>query len=728
MSESSLYVLFQARQAFDCFIFVMYRIQSVDGVLAALQVCVNIVHDDLELATAIFHALSRIGKGNTEKMTLFGEKGACERVVTLLHFYINSYFDADGGSDDEKEKFYLSSQNCLMAGVQAVENLSAGCKKNRHRLARAGTCFYLVNILRCHCRGGSCAPLLETTLNAIWQLSFNNKLSRKCFRDSGCENVLWTISANDNYSQPIRHRALSVLRWLKTQLVDDIAEIIDPRTLSGALLLSVSDISMTSVSGNSADSIKIATESFHALENVLISGDTSRVVQDAIESLFLPATIVMVTRRILRFYKRIFHENKEGLYRFLLAVCTTVSCLLSKQYRQERRNIRTEDDENSEIILNKIASLLPSPAVKRTECDNVQSYSYWEHKDAIMLASPLEKRISVLENKLISVCARQIKQAGGCKLFARALALFVSDDEKKQPGASVKNSKRSMSVSSDPLSFFNSAADTFTKGFLSGLQEVQSGLNMFSDKGNSIVNPADVPFPDSLAGKCIEALCDCIRLLTNASMFTRLHVIEEKIWNVCNDLLLTEFASKIENLYLHSLCKIGEDFRCAKLTMKECDAMTNFQAVVLIFNLKVLHQENILLASSSQQVLKSGIAVMCEALECVSSAVSSYGSTADSFLREMDAFRLLFDIASNKFLSHDELAEGWLSMCTNIALARIESKDLLGEFGACEICMTVLRLHSLRPKIVQCRYSVICDITCFSSCNFYENLVCMYYY
>lgn len=151
--------------------------------LAALEICVNIVNDDIVLTTAVLNAVSRVGKGHVNKMVQLGEGGACEFVVQLLHFFIESYFERKDADPNEQEKFYHCVQTCLVAAVIAIEGLSAGCKRNRHRLARAGTCFYLVEILRRHCREGHSIPLLEATLNTIWQLSFNNKLSKKCFRD-----------------------------------------------------------------------------------------------------------------------------------------------------------------------------------------------------------------------------------------------------------------------------------------------------------------------------------------------------------------------------------------------------------------------------------------------------------------------------------------------------------------------------------------------------------------
>jgi hypothetical protein len=682
------------------------RTVQVDGVLAGLEICVSIVNDDVELATAVLNALSRVGKGQVEQMVQLGEGGACESVVKLLHFFSDCYFEREDADPVAQERFHSSVQTCLVAAVAAMEGLSAGCKKNRHRLARAGGCFYLVDILRRHCGGGRSIPLLEATLNTIWQLSFSNKLSKKCFRDCGCENELWLISESNYYSHPIRHRASSVLRWLKAQLVEDITEIFDPRTLSGALLLAVSDVSMTSVKGSTADTVKIATESFLALENVLICGDTSSVVQDAIENLFLPAVLILVARRILRFYKKIFHENKDGLYKFIRSICSTVCCFLSKTYRLDRRDTRAEDDDASEKILNKIASILPSPAIKRTESDDVQAYSYYEHTDAIILASPLEKRIMTLENKLIEISGQQMKQAGACKLFVKALALFVREEKTRVADPAKKNvkTKRSSSASSDPLSFFNSAANTFTKGLLSGLQEVQSGLSIFSDKEGSVDLPSSIPFPDGLDGECVESVCECIRLLCEVSILTRLHVFEENICSVCDSLLSSEYASRAEELYLYILIKVKEDFECAKLLVESSvHSVSASQAVVLIFALKVLARGEALLSARSRRLQVAVAALLSASLDAIASIVSRYGLLGDRLLREVDGYALVFSVATHKFLSNHRLAESWLNMCTNIALARIESKEILGCHGACDICMTVLRVHSLRPNIVQCR-------------------------
>ena len=520
---------------------------------------------------------------------------------------------------------------------------------------------------------------------------------------SGCENELWALSVSDYYSHPIRHRASSVLRWLKTQLVEDITEILDPRTLSGALLLSVSDISMNSVKGSTADAITIASESFLALENALICSPCSSVVQDAIENLFLPATLVIVSRRILSHYKKIFHEDKEGLYKFIRCVCSTTCCFLSKKYRLERRDLRAEDDDNSEKLFNKIASLLPSPAIRRTESDDEKSYSYCELNDSIILASPLEKQIMLLENNMMANAGQQMKQAGACKLFVKALALFVREKDTVSVAPSRKNSRRKASKSTDPVSFFNSAAETFTKGLISGLQE---GAKIFSDKDDPLGLAANIPFPDGLDGECVETLCDCIRLLCEVSLLTRLHIVEENICNVCNSLLLSEYASRVEDLYSYILTKAKEDFQCAKLSVTSADVISDSQAVVLIYGLKVLNQANVLMASPSKRIQEDTVALLGAALDALSFIVSSCGFLGDRLLSEMDGYRVVFGAATHKLLSSHRLAESWLNMCTNIALARIESKEILGSHGACDICMTVLRIHSLRPNIVQCRYII----------------------
>jgi hypothetical protein len=255
------------------------------------------------------------------------------------------------------------------------------------------------------------------------------------------------------------------------------------------------------------------------------------------------------------------------------------------------------------------------------------------------------------------------------------------------------------------MSFFNSAAETFTKGLLSGLQEVQSGLNMFSDeKGDSADLPSSIPFPDGPDGECVDTLCDCIRLLSDVSIFTRLHVLEEDICGICNSLLSSEYASRIEDLYLYFLMKVKEDFQCAaKLSVKGIDCISDSQAVVLIFALKVLTFADTMSASLSKKVQISAVALLGASLDAVTFTVSSCGLVGDRLLREVDGYRVVFLVATHKFLSSYRLAESWLNMCTNIALARIESKETLGSRGACDICMTVLRVHSLRPNIVQCR-------------------------
>jgi len=693
----------------------LVTIDKVDEVLAALDVCVNIVNDDIMLAIASLNALLRIAKGQVETIELLGEGGACECVVRLFHFYAGSnscYICHIIEEEDEEEEPSLlrrcceSQQSCLVAAVTAIECLSAGCKKNRQRLARAGACFYLVEILRHNCEDERNTLLLEATLNAVWQLSFHNKLSKKCFRDCGCENELWLLSQSNQHSHLVRHRASSVLKWLKTQLVDDVEEIFDPRTLCGALLLAVSDISMTTVKGSAADAVKIVNECSNSLENVLICGDTSSVIQDAIENYFLPATVIIVSRRILRFYKKIFHENKGGLYEFISNVTSAVCCFLSKEYRQERRESRSELDADVERYLNKIAALLPSPAIKRADSDDLQTYSYCEHSDAIILASPLEKRIISLEYDLIAKSSRQMRRAGACKLIVKSLALFVREEQFVAITSSKRiPRKRPAAASSDPLSFFNAAADTFTKGFISGLHEVQSGLNFFSENSESkSVSPSSIPYPDGPDGDCVEALCNCIRILCDISLLNRLQIFEEEICSICNALRSSEYASRVEDLYYFIGRKITQDFEFSKAKLKEVASMTDTQAVVLVFSLKILSQGKTLLTPFSKRVDSVIIGLLNASLDFITLIVSTYGSNADKLLKRIKGYEQVFAVATHKFLSNYRLAESWLKMCTDIALARIESKELLGHLGACDICMTVLRIHSLRPNIVQCRY------------------------
>lgn len=689
--------------------FVICRIDKVDEVLAALDICVNIMNDDILLATASMNALLRIAKGKVETIELLGEGGACECVVKLFHFYSDSNICCSYHNLEEESPLSLwscceSQQSCLVAAVTAIECLSAGCKKNRQRLARAGACFYLVEILRHNCGDERNSPLLEATLNAVWQLSFHNKLSKKCFRDCGCENELWLLSESIQHSHLIRHRAASVLKWLKTQLVEDIEEIFDPRTLCGALLLSVSDISMTTVKGSAADAVKIINECSNSLENVLICGDTSSVIQDAIENYFLPATVIIVSRRILRFYKKIFHENKGGLYEFISNISSTVCCFLSKEYRQERRVSRSELDGDDEKYLNKIAALLPSPAVKRADSDDLQTYSYCEHSDAIILASPLEKRIISLEYELINKSSQQMRRAGACKLVVKSLALFVREEQFVAITSSKKKPKKlPASASSDPLSFFNAAADSFTKGLVSGLHEMQSGLNFFSDSESHGVSPSSIPYPDGPDGDCVEALCNCIRIMCDASLLNRLQIFEEGVCGVCNALLSSEYASRIEDLYYFIGKKITEDFEYYKAKLKEVVLINDTQAVVLVFALKVLSQGNVLLTPTSKKVDAVISCLLSASLDFIALIVSTYGTNADKLMKKIKGYDQIFAAATHKFLSNCKLAESWLKMCTDIALARIESKEIFGDMGACAICMTALRIHSLRPIIVQSR-------------------------
>jgi hypothetical protein len=435
-------------------------------------------------------------------------------------------------------------------------------------------------------------------------------------------------------------------------------------------------------------------------------------VQDAVENVFLPATLVLVAKRILRFYKKIFHENKEGMYKFLREMSIAVCCFLSTDYRRERRSARVEDGGvEADKALRRVTALLPAPAVERVPGDDVQAYTYCEFSDAIILASPWETRVQCLERGLRAVSGRQMKRAGVCKLLVKALALFVSEEDRAAVARRSSKKRRPSTSSSDPLSFFNAAADTFTKGLLSGLQE--TGLGLFGDKpatAGGMQDASSVPFPDRPDGDCVESLCEGIRLVCEVSVLCRLHVFEERICGVCNSLLAGSYASRAEILYLYILHAIRVDLQCMKglpvpveQAAGQPPSISDTRALRLHLSLKVLDQGDALLKSSSKRVEAAAIDLLSAALACIAHTVARYGAPGDQLLREMDGYRVVFAATTHKFTSSFRLAEAWLGMCTNVALASVEAKETLGGHGACDVCMTALRVHSLRPKIVQCR-------------------------
>jgi hypothetical protein len=368
-----------------------------------------------------------------------------------------------------------------------------------------------------------------------------------------------------------------------------------------------------------------------------------------------------------------------------------------------------EENEELEEYFVKIESLLPPAAVEVIDADHESNlYAYDMNSDAIVLtATSFEKEISALEYKLTRTAVRQMKEACVCKLLVKTLLLFVKEDVQVSVPKKSTKAAASFSVPTNPLDLLNSAADTFTRGLISGFQEVQAGLNIFGDSNNRN-DPTDdvsmVPFPTSSDGECVTKICDCIRLLNKMSLFTRLHHFEEGLCDVCNRLLSGVYASKIEVLYLSFLNRVKKDFQKMKSSITNVDEISDYQAVILIFALKMLTiGGDKLLSSRSKKVTSSVIEVFCASLDVIAATVSGFGILGDRLLQEYDGYKLIFACASNKFLSSYRLAESWLNMCTNIALARIESKEILGHYGACDVCMNILRMHSLRPIIVQCR-------------------------
>lgn len=109
------------------------------------------------------------------------------------------------------EKFLLSS-------LKAIEVLAAGCKPNRAKLGRSGSCNYVVLLLNKHGEKGREVELVETAFNVIWQLSFGNSYNRSLLRISGAENELHAIIHSSVASQTTRSRAATVLGWLKSQV------------------------------------------------------------------------------------------------------------------------------------------------------------------------------------------------------------------------------------------------------------------------------------------------------------------------------------------------------------------------------------------------------------------------------------------------------------------------------------------------------------------------------
>jgi hypothetical protein len=142
----------------------------------------------------------------------FGERGACEYCVQLLHWY-SIYLDPISKSD------CLLGYEFLIAAFQSIEVLAAGCKPNRDRLGKCGACSYAVHALRRHGQSGALQEFCELAFNVIWQLSFGNIENRSLLRQSGAENELHRVVRCQLTPQSTRNRASTVLGWLKSQVL-----------------------------------------------------------------------------------------------------------------------------------------------------------------------------------------------------------------------------------------------------------------------------------------------------------------------------------------------------------------------------------------------------------------------------------------------------------------------------------------------------------------------------
>jgi len=686
--------------------------QHIEGVVAVLEICCTIVDDDMTLAVATLNAVIRLGTGRLDRALKFGDGGSCEYVVKLLHWYMYSRIDVLAGEISEHDRASCNDlvESCLASALGAVEVLAAGCKPNRERLGKAGACSYVVEAFRMYGRPGKSPYLAELCFNCMWQLSFGNSFNRARLREAGAENELWAMSRSTSALPAQRNRAQAVLGWLKSQLADDLTSSREPREVAGGLLLSISEITNASAKGSPTEAVKLASEGFFAVVRLCSCSDSLSVVEEFVDGIGAAEVLVKVTRRVLRHHRKIFRDDIEKLCRFISSSCEAMCCLLSGPYRLLKKGADGDDVEQipkgDEASFEGSESIYSGEAVSKADSDRDDDVES-DGVDPGPAFHP-HKELTLTKN-----AAQQMISTGACRMLVKELELYVDPESShyEKPSKHTHIMLQSSSVLDlDPISLLTSGTGVITKGMIAGFHGMKSGINKINSSIQSSVMKVAM-FPDTPEGNCLSSICQAIRILAEVSIEARLKFVEEELNDTCRLLSRGVYETGVKDLQMWFLEFLNYD-----LSQDYGDGEDGIVALKLA--LRVIYSFGGNPSKPYSPMDDRMKLVFSESLNCIARYVSEQGAEGESLFAERNGYHTIFLPINKTLLADYKIVDAWVNAVTSIALARVEAKNTLGRYGACEICLDSLRLHALRPHVVQrCLWAI-----CVLAANHAENM------
>jgi hypothetical protein len=247
---------------------------------------------------------------------------------------------------------------------------------------------------------------------------------------------------------------------------------------------------------------------------------------------------------------------------------------------------------------------------------------------------------------------------------------------------------------------------------LAGVHGMKAGISIVNHAIQSSIAPhMEIPkFPDSREGQTLEAVSRNIRILASVSVGIRIEFLTEEIYDSCQLLRRGEYDAGVKSLQLWFLHALSKDLTQSVTPLRTPDSVDELYEVLKLA-LTVLY---VFGGNPSKPFTQMDIhmrALFVQALNFIGNYVSARGPDGERAFGQMDGYTRLIMPVNKTLLSDYKIVDAWLNAAANICLARIEAKDELGKRGAIQICLDSLRLHCLRPHIVQKVLWTLCTLS-----------------